>query len=772
MPTYIMPDSELGPSGYEHHPLEVFFSPKTIAVFGASEAPESVGRAVMANLIRCPCSATLFPINPKRPGVLGIKAYPSLNAVPLPVDLAIVATPAPTVPDIIGDCAAAGVKGAILISSGFQKEVSGNGLERKIAEHLRHSSLRVLGPSSLGVVCPRTGINATFAPAPMVRRGSVGFLSQSGSLLAALQSAEVPDSVGCSSFISLGSMLDLGWVDWLAYLGEDPQTELIGIYAETLGDPRAFFRAVRQVTSQKPVILVKGGRTSWAARRTEALASQDEVFEDLFRRAGVLRVETVTDLLRMADLVGRQQAPQGRRLTIVSNSGGPAVLAADALVANGGELSTLAPATVAALHGLLPTWCYPRNPIDVGDDADAERYARAAVLATHDPHCDALLLILTPQTTINPLKTAEQVSRLALTSGGPILACWMWGAAMPTCLAVLKQAGIPTFLNPNDAIRALGYLWRHEENLQGLSETVSQFSTGVGAREPALAGRIVAEARQTGRTLLTEEESRQLLAMYSLPALGNCVAANPAEAVEMATALGYPVVLEPFTDGEPPRVGVVRVHAGNETAVRWSFRKLRMLSRDRYDVRQFKGVRIGPAASPHRCVVRLHSRLDPQVGPVLGFSVGGPWTAGPTGELLTLPPLTAAKARQLLASSSLGTVLQALPGGQRPLAALEQFLVRFSWLLAEQHGIQEICMEAVLASGQRVLAVDPRMILHGQDVREEHLPRPVVRCDPTQGAIVVGPSPHASGACGVAVNLQEVKMAVVDPGLDDWHFSD
>jgi acetyltransferase len=294
----------------------------------------------------------------------------------------------------------------------------------------------------------------------------------------------------------------------------------------------------------------------------------------------------------------------------------------------------------------------------------------------------------------------------------------------------------------------------------------------VGAREQALAGRIVAEAWQAGRTLLTEEDSRQLLAAYSLPAFGNCVAANPAEAVEMATALGYPVVLEPFTDGEPLRVGVVRVHASNETAVRWSYRKLRMLSRDRNDVRQFKGVRIWPAASPHRCVVRLHSRLDPQVGPVLGFSAGGPWTAGPMGELLTLPPLTTAKARQLLASSSLGTVLQALPGGQRPLAALEQFLVRFSWLLAEQHGIQEICMEAVLASGQRVLAVEPRVILHGLHVREEHLPRPVIRCDPRPEAIVVEPCPHASGACGVTVNVQEVQMAVADPGLDDWHFSD
>jgi acetyltransferase len=750
MPTTIMPDSECArPS------LGVFFAPERVAIFGATEAPDSAGRAIMANLIRHPCGATLFPINPKRAGVLGIKAYPRLEAVPLPIDLAIVATPAPTVPGIIGECVASGVKGAIILSAGFREcGPAGAELEQQIAAQLRHGNLRVLGPNCLGVACPRTGINATFAPA-MVRRGNVGFLSQSGALLAALLSEDLPERVGCSTFISLGSMVDLGWAEWLAYLGDDPQTEIIGIYAEALGDARSFIRAVRQVTRHKPVILVKGGRAETAARRSAGLAERDDVLDNLFRRAGVLRVETIADLIRMADMLVSQPVPRGRRLTIVSNASGPAVLAADALLAEGGELAVPAPATAVALGALLSARSQPQNPIDVRDDADAERFGRAAAIAARDPNSDALLLILTPHATIDSLRTAELVSPLAPSREKPLLATWMWGAATPASLAVLNRAGISTFAGPEAAVRALGYLWRHGENRSGLHEDTIPATVHEQTHTCPLGERIVHTARRSGRTQLTGDEARQLLAAYSLPAAETRVAAAHEAAVELANTLGYPVALTPFAAGAvfPSDMGVVRLHAGDPDAVRRAFRSLEAIVRDHIGPQSFQGVRIQPLLAPDACTVGVRSLIDPQLGPVLHLVAGSPWAAALGGHAMALPPLTSARVRQLLGQPPFGTALQALYGrGVMDLAALEQFLVNFSHLVVGQRWIKEICIDPLLASRERLLALDPLVYLHGPDVQEEQLPELVLRSDPAHGVNAGRPEPHFAVPSGLVAN--------------------
>jgi acetyltransferase len=448
----------------------VFFAPETVAVFGATEAPGSVGRTVMANLIGNPFGGTLLPVNPRRHGVLGVKAYRSLAAVPMPVDLAIVATPAPTVPDIIAECSAAGVKGAIIMSAGFRESgPSGAELEQRIVTQLRHSPMRVLGPSCLGLACPRTGINATYSPA-MVRPGSVGFLSQSGSLLPALLAGGLPSCIGCSAFISVGAMIDIGWADWLAYLGDDPQTEIIAVYAEVIGDAPSFFSAIRKVTPHKPVIVLKAGRAGTAARSTGAAGERDEDLEEAFRRAGALRAATVAELFRMAEILQVQPVPPGPRLVILSNAGALAMLAADALHTEGAELAVLAPATAQALDQVLPPWGNRQNPIDIGDDADVERYVRAATIAAQDPNSDGLLLILTPHVAINPLEVARRLARLTRPGGKPLYVCWMWGAAHPDSLTHFDRAGVPTFSCPQEAVRAFGRLWRHGDAQRRLNE--------------------------------------------------------------------------------------------------------------------------------------------------------------------------------------------------------------------------------------------------------------------------------------------------------------
>lgn len=383
-------------------PLDAIFAPKNIAVIGATEKAGSVGRTLLWNLISNPFGGTVFPVNPKRPSILGIKAYPNIAAVPEPVDLAVIVTPASTVPGVIGECVEAGVKGAIIISAGF-KEVGEEGiqLERDILQQARQGKMRIIGPNCLGVMNPVSGLNATFANA-IARPGNVGFISQSGALCTSILDWSFRENVGFSAFISIGSMLDVNWGDLIYYLGDDPATRSIVIYMESIGDARAFLSAAREVALTKPIIVIKAGRTeaaaAAAASHTGALTGSDEVLEAAFRRCGVLRVKTIDDLFNMAEVLAKQPRPKGKRLTILTNAGGPGVLATDALISNGGELAPLSPETRDALNRILPPHWSHNNPIDILGDADPERYAKAIAIALNDPNSDGLLPILTPLT--------------------------------------------------------------------------------------------------------------------------------------------------------------------------------------------------------------------------------------------------------------------------------------------------------------------------------------------------------------------------------------
>ena len=312
---------------YERQALDTIFAPRNVAVIGATETAGSVGRTILWNLISSPFGGTVFPINPKRAGVLGIKAYPNIAQVPEPVDLAVVVTPAPTVPGIIGECVDVGVKSAIIISAGFKETgPAGVELERQVMEHAHRGSMRIIGPNCLGVMSPTTGLNATFASA-MARRGSVGFISQSGALCTAILDWSLRENVGFSAFVSIGSMLDVDWGDLIYYLGDDPHTQSIVIYMESIGNARAFLSAAREVALTKPIIVIKPGRTEGAARaaasHTGSLTGSDEVLEVAFRRSGVLRVNSIAELFYMTEVLGKQPRPQGRRLTILTNAGGP-----------------------------------------------------------------------------------------------------------------------------------------------------------------------------------------------------------------------------------------------------------------------------------------------------------------------------------------------------------------------------------------------------------------------------------------------------------------
>jgi acetyl coenzyme A synthetase (ADP forming)-like protein len=457
------------------HPLDPFFKPRSVAVIGATETPGSVGRTVLANLVATSFGGAVHPVNPRRETVLGLKSYPAVGDVPGQVDLAVVVTPAATVPVIIRQCVDAHVPAALIISAGFRETGPvGAELEARVFAEARRGGMRLVGPNCLGVMSPTSGLNATFA-AGIARPGRVAFLSQSGALLTAILDWSFAENVGFSAFVSTGSMLDVGWGDLIDYFGDDPATRAIVIYMESIGDARAFLSAAREVALTKPIIVIKAGRSEAASRaatsHTGALTGSDDVLDAAFRRAGVLRVNAIEEVFDLAELLGKQPRPMGRRLTIVTNAGGPGVLATDALVAGGGELAELSADSRGRLGAVLPAAWSHGNPIDVLGDATPDRYEQALAIAAADPASDGLLVILTPQDMTDPTRTAEALTRYAHVEGKPVLASWMGGERVAAGVDALNRAGIPTFAFPDDAARAFCDMGRFADNLRALYET-------------------------------------------------------------------------------------------------------------------------------------------------------------------------------------------------------------------------------------------------------------------------------------------------------------
>jgi acetyltransferase len=698
------------------HPLQVFFAPRSVAVIGATDREGSVGRTVLWNLVTNPFGGTVFPVNAKRGSVLGIKCYPEVAAIPEPVDLAVVVTPAPGVPGVVRECTRAGVRGAIVISAGF-KETGEQGLrlEQELLGIAREGRMRILGPNCLGVMSPISGLNATFAGA-MARKGSVAFLSQSGALQTAILDWSLQENVGFSAFVSLGSMLDLGWGDLIDYLDNDGRTRSILIYMESVGDARAFLSAAREVTLRKPIIVLKGGRTAQAARaaasHTGTMAGSDEVLTAAFRRSGVVRVDSISDLFYMADALAKQPRPRGKRLAIVTNAGGPAVLATDTLVAGGGELAPLSADGMPRLDALLPEQWSHGNPIDILGDADPERYAKTLEIAGDEKDSDGLLVILTPQDMTEPTLTADRLKPYAhRRPDKPVLASWMGGLEVAAGRQILSDAGIPTFHYPDTAARIFNYMWRYTYNLHGLYETPSLAEEAAGGHD--LERDALRAAQEQGRSVLTELESKRILEGYGIPVVETRAAKTAEEAVDHAARLGYPVVvkIESRTITHKSDVGGVQLDLRSPEAVREAFEGIR----SRVPPGDFDGVTVQRMVRIDGYELIVGSSIDPQFGPVLLFGAGGVLVEAFQDRSLALPPLNTTLARRMMEQTKIFSVLGGVRG-RKPVdvSALEKLLVRFSQLVIEQRAIREIDINPLVASPAGLLALDARVVLHAK----------------------------------------------------------
>jgi acetyltransferase len=655
--------------------------------------------------------------------------------------LAVIVTPAPTVPEIIRECVDAGVQGAIVTSAGF-KEMGAEGaaLEEAVLQEARRGRMRIIGPNSLGVMNPHLGLNATYATA-LARPGSVGFISQSGALCTAVLDWSFTQNVGFSTFVSIGSMMDADWGDLIYYLGDDSKTKSILLYMESLGNARSFLSAAREVALTKPIIVLKPGRTLAAARaaasHTGALVGRDAVLAAAFRRTGVLRVNRIEGLFSMAELLAKQPRARGPHLTIVTNAGGPGVLATDALIMAGGALTDLTEETIAALDEILPPHWSRANPIDILEDADPDRYEQAIEIAGKDPNSDGMLVILTPQAMVHPTETAVRLKGLydrpaGYRYGKPVLASWMGGSDVAAGDQVLNQANIPTFAYPDLAAQAFFSMWQYHKRLQSLYETprMLPYSTEDEAHIREVT-QMIQTARADGRTLLTEYESKQVLAAYGIPTIETRLAHTVEEAVQIAGEMGYPVVLKlnSATITHKGKVGGVRLDLAAPDEVRHAWQAMQEAVAQQYSPADFQGVTVQPMLQLNQGYeLILGSAPDPQFGPTLLFGAGGTLVEVLRDTIVGLPPLTTTLARRMMERTR---IYHALLGGRGRvpvnLEALEEILVRFSYLVAFQPWVREIDINPLFVSPDQVVALDARMVLYGPDVSKDDLPRLAIR---------------------------------------------
>ncbi len=732
-----------GKSEQTRSPLAAMFRPRAVAVIGATERQGSLGRAAMWNLMTSTFGGVIYPLNPKRSNVLGIKAYASLSEISEPIDLAIIALPAKSVPTAVSECAAHGVRGVVIISAGFQETgAKGQQLQDELTAVLaQHKELRLIGPNSWGIMLPRLGLNASVARG-MAQAGSVGFISQSGALCSAILDWSLGENVGFSAFISVGSMLDVNWADLIYMLGDDPQTKSIVMYMETIGDARAFLSAAREVALTKPIIVIKPGRTAEAAHavvsHTGVLTQADAVITAAFRRCGVLRVSELSDLFHMAETLGKQPRPIGNKLTIVTNAGGPGILATDALILGGGQLTQLSAETKAALSELLPTVGSHNNPVDLLSGASRETFKHALEIVLADKGSHGLLVVLTPQGQSDPTGTAEELVQLKKKSSKPILASWMGGTSVSAGTELLNQGNIPTFDYPDTAVRLFNYMWRYDRTIQSLYETPQlPDDTPEELAAHGYASTLLAEIRQTGRTLLTEYESKLVLAAYNIPTVDTRLVQTEAEAVDTAVQIGYPVVvkLNSTSITHKSAVGGVWLDLRSDEEVRHACHTIRNRPpQAESEKADFEGVTIQPFInSRDGYELIIGSAPDPDFGPVILFGMGGTQAEMFRDQALGLPPLNSTLARRLMEHTKIFPALASLYQGQAvDLSELENLLVRFSQLIVENPAIKEVDINPVLVTAEQILVLDARILLHDTAVNDDQLPQLAIRPYPKQ----------------------------------------
>jgi len=697
--------------------MHKMFNPTTIAVIGASETEGTVGRTIMDNAMNSTGRA-VYPVNPKHESILGLTAYPSIGDVPVVVDLAMIATPAATVPGVLEQCVAAGVQGAVVVSAGFSETgAPGAELEERIRSILHDSTMRVVGPNCLGVIRPTVGLNGSFLriePGP----GNIALISQSGALGTGMLDWAVDANIGFSMFVSVGGMVDVDFADLIDFLGEDDQTRSILIYMENIGNARRFMSAARGFARNKPIIVLKPGRYAESARaalsHTGSMAGGDEIYEAAFRRVGVVRVHEVADLFHAAAVLDSHRLPQGRDVAIVTNAGGLGVMATDALVEHGGRLAEISDATMERLNEVLPAYWSHANPIDVLGDAGSDRFTAAVQACLDEPSVNGILLIYTPQGNARPDEMAEAVSALVKGSDKPIITVLMGGKTVANGRRIFSAAGIPSYETPEDAVKTYLGMYRYSRNLELLYETPSEIAADVAPPRHNLQA-MLRRVAKTGRLVLTEEESKRFLTTYGMPVVAQSTATSVDEALAAAEEIGYPVVLKVVSYGITHKnaAGGVEVGICSPDDLRRGYQAILDRVAERAPDAIIEGVAVQKMVRRVDYELILGMKKDQQFGSVIVFGAGGVGAEGLADFAVSLPPLNPVLARRMMEETRIFKMMQKSPRGVEPpdLAALDELVTMLSNLVVDFPEIAEIDVNPVVISNGKPFAVDARIII-------------------------------------------------------------
>lgn len=705
--------------------LNYIFKPRRIAVIGASDRDSSLGAKLIQNLIGVGYKGVVYPVNPFIPTVQGITAYPSISKIPWKVDLAIIVTPAHTVPQIVEECGKAGVSGIIIISAGF-REAGKKGvlLEKQILEHKNRYNMRIIGPNSFGVMRPKIRLNATFAD-KTADPGKIAFISQSAALCASALDWASEANVGFSAVVSTGLMLDVDLGDLIDYFGTDAQTRSIVLYVESVKDPRKFMSAARGFARAKPIVLVKAGRFHESAIPTfchvGAVCGEDAIYDAAFRRVGVVRVEALSDLFSCAASLAMQPNPKGPNLTIITNAGGPGIMATDSLIAKGGKLSPLNTEIVQTLKNFLPSYCSTGNPIDILEEATPDRFEKVIKICIKDPNSNGFLIIYTPQGATNPSTIAKIVVELSKQTKKPILTSLMGeDYRCRRARQVLQKNGIPTFTTPEQAISTFMYMFSYTQNLELLYQTPEELSVKVNI--PAFLNEVLRGAFSDGRQVLNLLESLQFLEAYGIPTINTLIARTASEAEAITSELKCPVamkVLSPQIIHKSKAEGVI-LNVRSPLAARTIFNEIAERIQNCNPEAESQGIIIQPMVQK-RYELLVGSKKDPQFGSVIVFGMGGVATELLKDISIGFPPLNQVLARRLVERTA---IYKYATSSEHPINVklLEEFLVKFSQLVIDFPEIKEIDINPLMIDECSAVAVDARIVIDPDRISKKSQP--------------------------------------------------
>jgi len=698
--------------------LQSLFSPQAVAVVGASNAAGKIGRSVMENIRQSGFSGRVFPVNTREEDILGYHCYRNVKGIGHPVDVAVVTVPASQVLQVARDCGAAGVKFLVVIAAGFRETgTAGLQLERELLAVCRKHGMRMVGPNVVGILDTHTPINASFAPG-FPHQGEVAFISQSGAMLLSILDWSQSSGLGFSRFVSLGNKADLNEVDFIWTAALDPRTSIILCYLEDIVDGKRFLQVVREASRRKPVIVLKSGRSGDGARaassHTGALAGSDLAYDVAFRQCGVIRAENMSDLFDLSVAFVRQAVPAGNRLAIITNAGGPGIIATDSVEKNGLRMSRFSRETVAALRKMMPPAANIYNPVDVLGDAGAERYHSALQSVLADENTDSVLVLLSPAAVTEPLKTSQAIVEKQATNAKPVFAAYMGGEGLAEGAGVLRKAGLPVFTFPEPAVKALGGLVRYGAIREGLSQAEEVIMPG-GKPNRAITA-IFARVLQEGRLVLLGSEASDVAEAYEIPCTPVRLATTAAEAVAIAGSLGYPVALKIASPKilHKSDVGGVVLGLNDEEQVLTGFQAIIDNVGRIMPGTPVHGVEVQKMMPPgHEVIIGMVR--DVQFGPLLAFGLGGIYVNLLKDASFRLAEgLTRTEISKMITETKAYRLLSGYRG-KRPgdIPALEAFLVKVAQLSLEFPEIAEIDYNPVLVFPKGAVALDVKITISG-----------------------------------------------------------